>query len=68
MFSYERVQGVNSGTVDAGNLAPIKAKVLQPVLTEKAGTNNNKNQYFQLISILHLDVEHAEQTTKKTLE
>jgi len=68
MFSHERVQGVNSGTVDAGNLAPIEAKVLQPVSTENTGTNDDKNQYFQLISILHLDVEHAEQTTKKTLE
>jgi len=68
MFSHERVQGVNFGTVDAGNLAPIEAKVLQPVLTENTGTNDDKNQYFQLISILHLDVEHAEQTTKKTLE
>lgn len=65
MFSHERVQGVNSDTVDAGNLAPMKAKVLQPVLTKKAVTNDDKKQYFQLISILYFDIELAKQTTKK---
>lgn len=68
MFSHERVQGIKLGPVDAGNLAPIEAKLLQPVSTKKACTDDDKNQFFQLISILHLDVECAEQTTKKTLE